>query len=175
MTSIEQRIFPKSYRRKRVVDALFEAITRKARQPALFGEQALADTLSGRFHAVTLFASLLLPRLARAGLEGERISDRLYRKIFDSFDAALRETGVGDASIARKVRAMGEQFFGIGRALQEALDRDDTDRALETLLLRNDIVEDGANSKRITAALILALGQLDRCSEEDLLTGNIGW
>ena len=174
MTSLFDRVFPKPARRRKVVERLYSAIMEKARHPALFAQGFLPDTMDGRFHAVTLYACLIFPKLQACGEEGRAISERLYTRLFDSFDAALRETGVGDASIARKIRKMGEHFFGIGQALSEALDESQPSEAVAAVLIRNGITEEEAASE-VAAQLVSANASVIAAGEETLLSGNPGW
>ena len=174
MGRLTDRIFQKSARRKRVAAALFKALMDKARDPWLFVEARLPDTLEGRFHAVTLYAGLLFPKLEASGKQGKLISAKLNTRLFDSFDAALRETGVGDASIARKIRKMGEEFFGIGQALNSALGREAVSDSVAEVLVRNEIVgAEGASA--LATRLVQADKRLRAAGTDRLLAGDPGW
>ena len=50
---------------------------------------------------------------------------------------ALRENGVGDASIARRIRKMGEEFYGLAKAMDEALEADAPQKEIAAVLQRN--------------------------------------
>ncbi|WP_300391946.1 ubiquinol-cytochrome C chaperone family protein [Henriciella sp.] len=153
---------------------LHHSVVEKARTPDLYGEGLIPDTLEGRFHAIALYSGLLLPRLEKAGTEGRDLSRLLNDKIFDSFDAALRETGVGDASIARKIRKMGETFVGVGQAVALALGSPDPGSALTQTIERNAIAS-GAGADKIAKTLLEDAVALSEATHDDILTGQLPW
>lgn len=155
-------------------ERLHAAITAEARQPDLFGGAKIADTLEGRAAAIALFHGVVSSRLLMAGPQGRLIADRLASRIFDSFDAALRETGVGDASIARKIRKLGEHFTGLGVAVTQALSATDRNAALQDVLVRNDVcTSEGAGF--IADRLLDADLSLSSQPDPLLLSGQTGW
>jgi len=108
-----------------------------ARAHDVYARGLVADTMAGRQGMVTLIATILFRSFREFGAEGDRLADALYREIFSGFDHALREEGIGDASIARRVRKIGEQFFGFAQALDTALDAEDRMLALQSVIRRN--------------------------------------
>lgn len=123
--------------RKRV-RALYVSVLGAALNPELYVGQFAEDTFNGRFEQVSLHGALLARHLRRRGADGQRDAALLYDEILSGFDHAYRETGVGDSSIARKVRALGEQFFGLSRGLVLALESQE-DEALAGFVQRNQL------------------------------------
>ena len=83
-------------------------------------ENGLArDTFDGRFEQVALHGALVLRALRLRGEKKQ--AEALVKVIFSGFDHAYRETGVGDSSISRKVRRLGERFYGLARGMNNAL------------------------------------------------------
>lgn len=155
-------------------ERLHGAIRHKARQPHLYSDSRIPDTMDGRAAAIALFHGLVAARLVDLGSSGRALADRLSADIFDSFDAALRETGVGDASIARKIRALGEHFVGIGVAVTNALNESDPRPALQDVIIRNDIcAPEGAEA--VSRDLLQANTILSEQSEKSFLAGETGW
>ncbi|WP_300542886.1 ubiquinol-cytochrome C chaperone family protein [Maricaulis sp.] len=123
---------------KRAARALHAAIVRAARQPALYGETGVDDTIEGRFELVVLHTALVVLVLQASGGERARsVSQALFDTMFDDFDAAMRELGVGDSAVGKKIRFMAEGFYGRTTALREALEADDDGAALRSVLARN--------------------------------------
>lgn len=106
---------------KQAAFATLDAINAAARDPALFGEGKIADTFEGRFEAVTLFATLVLDRLAGQGRDADALGQETFNQLFKMFDTALREVGVGDLSVGKRIRRMAEAFYGRVAAYREAL------------------------------------------------------
>jgi cytochrome b pre-mRNA-processing protein 3 len=115
-----QRLFQPSAHRI-AGQRLYEAAARQARQPAFYTALAAPDTVEGRFELYTLHVVLLVHRLK--GIEGEaaRVSQALFDAYIQALDDALREMGVGDLSVAKKMRKLGEAFYGRAKAYQGAL------------------------------------------------------
>lgn len=156
--------FGKKRAMKKVAKAWNLAISTKAREPQPFAAGYVPDTTEGRFHMVTLVTTLVLRRLRSIEPDGRDIADAVYRQVFASFDYALREQGVGDSSIARKVRKMGEEFFGLARAVDAALDGAETETKLSDVLVRNGITP--ADKAGWLAAWVIA-------REQELLAGDV--
>lgn len=164
--------FPERTRRYRTAADLYHELITSARYPWLFLEAGIPDTLDGRFHAVAIHAALLLPELERRKPEGPKLSEIVYKKIFDGFDAALREEGVGDASIARKIRKMGEEFFGLGQSIQAALSSADRIEQIKDVLGRNEICAP-QGQQALANYLDAAATTLGNADDQALLTGKV--
>ncbi|MFC0388564.1 ubiquinol-cytochrome C chaperone family protein [Muricoccus vinaceus] len=117
--------------------ALYTAAVEAARDPGLFGEDRVPDTLEGRFDLVALHAALLVRRLHRdPDPRGPALAQAVFDAMFADMDLNLREMGVGDMSIGKRVRRMWEAFHGRALAYEGALAAGDRP-ALEAALSRN--------------------------------------
>jgi cytochrome b pre-mRNA-processing protein 3 len=120
----------------RIAPAIYGAIVTQARSPALYEALGVPDTVGGRFEMVVLHLFLVLRRLER----GERREASVGQEVFDLFcgdmDRALRELGVGDLGVPRRMREMGQAFYGRSRAYADGLANRDGP-ALAEALARN--------------------------------------
>lgn len=89
--------------------ALYGAIVAAARQPKFYQAMAVPDTVDGRFDMVVLVLFLVLERLQG---EASETRQNLTDYFFMDMDRSLREMGVGDLSVGKKVRRMAEAFHG---------------------------------------------------------------
>ena len=121
---------------KRLAAELLESARAAAREPALFGPGRTPDTLDGRFESMALHVALLVERLGGAGDSGAKLSQALFDAFVRDLDGALREMAVGDLTVPKKIRRMGEAFYGRLKAYREALAGGDDD-ALSAALARN--------------------------------------
>ena len=96
----------------------YEAIVAAARHPAFYARWGVADTLDGRFDMIALHTYLVLDRLKGAE---PRFRQELVDEFFRDMDRSLRELGVGDMSVGKKVRKMAEVFYGRVAAYDAAL------------------------------------------------------
>lgn len=122
--------------RRRRAEALYAAIARQARTPEPFRDLEVPDTLDGRFDSICLHAFLVVRRLGREGDRGAALARDLYDALFADMDRGLREMGVGDLGIARRVRQMAEALMGRIKAYDASLTSEDP-AALEAALRRN--------------------------------------
>lgn len=125
--------FGKRRGRERIGFTLYAQAVAAARDPVFYEEFAVADTLDGRFDMICLHVSLLTRRLSGCH---PALAQAVFDAMFTDMDGCLREGGVGDLGVPRRVKAMWEAFNGRARAYRQALDREDVD-ALSDGLLRN--------------------------------------
>jgi cytochrome b pre-mRNA-processing protein 3 len=117
--------------------ALYGAAVARARDPHWFGALAVPDTLDGRFDMVSVFAFLLVDRARAEGTaEGAALAQAVFDAMFADMDQSLREMGVGDLSVGKRVKAMWTAFNGRCLAYTGALDAGAPD-ALALALARN--------------------------------------
>lgn len=92
--------------------ALYVAIVAQARRPEFYLRAAVPDTLDGRFDLLALHVFLVLHRLRAEGVRTEVLAQNLFDLMFFDMDQNLRELGVGDMSVGRKVKAMAKALYG---------------------------------------------------------------
>jgi cytochrome b pre-mRNA-processing protein 3 len=119
-----------------IIASLYGTIVAQARVPAFYRIYGVPDTVNGRFEMVLLHAVLVLWRLE----EGPPPARDLGQAVFDRFcrdmDESMREMGVGDLAVPRKMRRIGEAFYGRQAAYRAALAVPD-DTPLAVALERN--------------------------------------
>lgn len=122
---------------KDAAEALFTALSAQSRDPVFYADLAVDDSVEGRFELLVLHAYLVLRRLRGAGPDADRLSQGLTDALFSNLDAALREMGVGDLSVAKKIRRMAEAFYGRIGAYEAGLTKDAATPDLADALSRN--------------------------------------
>jgi cytochrome b pre-mRNA-processing protein 3 len=124
-------------REERAGFALYGAAVAAARDPYLYETLFVPDTLDGRFDLVGIHAFLVIRRLDPiASRKSRLVAQAVFDAMFSDMDINLREIGVGDLAVSKRVRAMWEAFHGRSNAYATALaDPDPT--TLETALARN--------------------------------------
>ncbi len=116
---------------------LYGAAVAAARQPHYFAELGVPDTLDGRFDLVSLHVALLIRRLRRdPDAAGPKLAQAVFDAMFADMDVNLREMGVGDLVVGKRVKRMWEAFHGRAAAYESAVDAGDA-AALEEALARN--------------------------------------
>jgi cytochrome b pre-mRNA-processing protein 3 len=96
--------------------------------------------VQGRFEMIVLHMFLVLGRLKG---EGQELAQRLVDEFFRDMDRSLRELGVADVGVGKKVRRMAEAFYGRLAAYDKGLAGDPHDLAAA---LDRNVFPDGGNA-----------------------------
>lgn len=121
----------RSAARRRAAESLSAAIGGRAREPKFFRDLGVPDTFDGRFDMVALHGWLVLERLEAEGARA--VSQALVNALFYGFEDALRDQGVSEMGMGRRVKKMADAFYGRLRVYGEAADRNE----LAEAVLRN--------------------------------------
>lgn len=170
------RLFRFPSRAPQPAERLYLALVEQARRPEFYDRLSVPDTLDGRFDMIVLHAVLLIARLRATGGGGARLAQGVFDAMFADMDHNLREIGVGDLSVGRRVKAMAMGFYGRAAAYEAALAGGGG--ALEAALARNVY---GTLETQPEPAALAALAEymrrqaaaLDRQPAADLLDGRI--
>lgn len=150
---------------------LYEAIVAAARHIRFYEDMGVADTIDGRFEMIVLHLFLILNRLKGEGVEDLR--QNLTDEFFDDMDRSLRELGVSDVAVGKKVRKIAESYYGRVTAYDRALPAGP--KILEEAVSRN-IYPDGASEDSIKA-MTAYFGDAAKClgtiSLEQILKGEL--
>jgi cytochrome b pre-mRNA-processing protein 3 len=122
--------------RQETIDRLYGAIVAQARLPDFYLSFGVPDTVEGRFDLIVLHVHLLLRRLAAESEADRAVGQAVFDRFIEDMDASLRELGVGDLGVPKRMRAMAEAFYGRAEAYETALAAPD-DEPLRGALLRN--------------------------------------
>jgi cytochrome b pre-mRNA-processing protein 3 len=116
-----------------VIEQILGEIVAAARRPALYQALQAPDRIDGRFELLTLHAGLVLRRLAALGGLADAIAQELVNSVFLHFDDTLREMGLSDIAVSKRLKAMGGAFYGRNAAYAAALDEGSAARLAEAL------------------------------------------
>jgi cytochrome b pre-mRNA-processing protein 3 len=114
---------------------LYRVIVLQARQPEFYLHADVPDTVDGRYEMISLHAFLVLRRLKREEGNEKGLSQAIFDFMFKDMDQSLREIGVGDLSVGKRIKKMAQVFYGRVVAYEQALDGGD--ETLESALARN--------------------------------------
>jgi cytochrome b pre-mRNA-processing protein 3 len=109
---------------RRVAGVLYDAIVAQSRAEPFYRELGISDTLQGRFELIVLHMFLVLNRLQREGRAGRNIAQALIERFVTDMDDCMREIGIGDLAVPRRVKraaaALYERAAAYGEAAQAA-------------------------------------------------------
>lgn len=163
-----QRLFGRARGANRdVTEALYEAIVAAARQPVLYSRWAVPDTPLGRFEMLSLHMFLFQHRLRGETGAPRELAQDLIDAFFTDVDHSLRELGIGDMGIPKRMKKLARMFYGRTTAYGDAIERRDRD-ALAAALRRNVRPEDGADWEQADALASYVLAANDGLSRQDV-------
>jgi len=145
----EMNIFPnlKLLRKRPNATPLYTEIVRQARQPDFYNKLGVPDTYNGRFDLIALPAFIIMRRLKSIGKNGEALSQALFDCMFTDIDKNLREMGVGDLSVGKKIKNLASAYYGRIKAYEGGLL--ETDEFLEAAFKRNIYLDSRPSPKQI--------------------------
>jgi len=155
------------------VNAAYAAIVAQSRQPRFYADWGVPDTVTGRFDMISLHLVLLFRRLKTESPAARSFSQALFDLFFQDMDRSLREMGAGDLAVPKKIKKMGNIFYGLLASLDAALAAGDT-AAIEAVLVRNVYGgEAHASAGNLAAYLIDRAQALDSQPAAALMAGRI--
>jgi cytochrome b pre-mRNA-processing protein 3 len=157
----------------RTIHALYGAIVAQARSPTFYADYRVPDTVEGRFDLIVLHLVLLLRRLGHRAEAGRGLGQELFDAFCRDLDANLREMGVGDLAVPKRMRAFAEAFYGRQAAYLAALDAADQ-RVFEKALARNIFAAgDDAGAALLARYARAAVRRLDAQDDGALIGGEV--
>src|SRR6266478_4351050 len=158
------------------IEAIYGMIVTQAREPLFYRDLGVPDTVNGRFDLLVLHLWMVLRRLTSMEGGGAGVSQALFDRFCADLDANLREMGVGDLAVPKRMQAFGEAFYGRAAAYDLAVDLAQTDGAepLAQALCKN--ILNGAqidNARRLAAYAGAAIAALAAQDDAALLAASL--
>ena len=112
------------------IAVLYGAIMAQARSKEFFVRFGLSDDFETRFESLILHMLLVMRRLGR---EGQPVKQALMDFMVSDLDRTLREMGVGDVGVVKRMKLFMEGFYGRMNAYDAALNSEDKKEILRVL------------------------------------------
>jgi cytochrome b pre-mRNA-processing protein 3 len=116
--------------------SLYEQIVAAARQPAFYAHWNVPDTPLGRFEMISVHMVLFLHRVRGEAGDLQRIAQILTDEFFLDVDHSLRELGISDVGVPKRIKKLARMFYGRAKSYSDALDSGDR-VALAAAVARN--------------------------------------
>jgi cytochrome b pre-mRNA-processing protein 3 len=164
-------LWPFNHFRKRrtpqraTIEAIYGMIVTQAREPSFYRDLGVPDTVNGRFDLLVLHLWMVLRRFRSA--EGVvSVPQALFDHFCDDMDANLREMGVGDLAVPKRMQAFGEAFYGRAAAYDLALaaGSEPLARALCKNVLNGEGMEKARRLATYVGTAIASLAGLDEAT-----------
>jgi cytochrome b pre-mRNA-processing protein 3 len=153
------------------IEVIYGMIVTQAREPSFYRAFGVSDTVNGRFDLLVLHLWMVLRRF-RSIHGAVDVSQALFDRFCNDMDANLREMGVGDLTVPKRMQAFGEAFYGRAAAYDAAVAAGAD--ALAQALCKNVLNGVGMdNAQQLANYSFATIARLDGLDETGLLGG--GW
>lgn len=152
---------------------LYAAAAAQARSPVFYAQLGAPDTPEGRFELYSLHVVLLLRRLKGHGEEAAETAQGLFDAYVDALDIALREMGTGDLSMGKKMKKLGQAFYGRLQAFEDAFAGLPDQGPLRAMIARTIQADERAD--RFAAYALAAEARLADTPLQQLYAGDVSW
>jgi len=162
--------------RGRSIDELYGAIVAQARSPVFYRDYRVPDTMEGRFDLIVLHLVLVIERLGRDSTAGQGTGQQLFDAFCRDLDHNLREMGVGDLAVPKRMRRFGEAFYGRQAAYLAAFaaaDRSELEKALQRNIF--PVTQDELCAARLADYVRAARRQFAELADGALLAGQLSF
>ncbi|MGF9562315.1 ubiquinol-cytochrome C chaperone family protein [Neorhizobium sp. JUb45] len=172
-------LFGKNNQNRAIVDRQYATLTAAARDPYFYTDLGVPDTVMGRFEMLSIVMILFFRRTRTSPRSGQEIAQEIVDAFFQDIDHSIRELGIGDQGVPKRMKKLAGMFYGRLEAYAAALDAKD-ETALAEALRRNIYPEtqEGAPAPTPVAMDGLArwMGKADAdlaaLDEQDISRGN---
>ncbi len=154
-------------------EALYAAAVEQARSAPLYADFGAPDTVEGRFEMIVIHVYLILRRLREDTPKAKKTRQKLFDVMFQNMDDSLRELGVGDLSVGRKIRTMAENFYGRIKAYEETLTSKAAEHDMAKSLGRNVYGDEDAKGARDLAKYVIKAAEFIETQPAARIVGGI--
>lgn len=167
-------LFKKKSGNTAIVERQYAALTAAARQPVLYTDLGVPDTVMGRFEMLSAILILYFRRTRASARAGQEIAQEIVDAFFEDVDHSIRELGVGDVSVPKKMKRFAGMFYGRLESYAAALESGDG-QALAAALRRNfhPEADDAPPMEGLASYLIAVEAALSEASEDLVETGQL--
>ncbi len=153
--------------------ALYEAVVAQARQPDFYLHGGLPDSLDGRFEMIALHSFIVLRRLRAQGPEAEAVAQAFVDTLVLDMDRSLREMGIGDLGVGKRVKRMAAGFHGRVTAYDAALAAGQEE--LEAAVQRNVFGTASPEPWQVSALAGYLRREIEAAPDPGLLAGKVSF
>jgi cytochrome b pre-mRNA-processing protein 3 len=158
------------------VRPLWHRVVELARDSVYYTDCRVADSIAGRFDMITAVLSAVMVRIEASDLRAE--SALLAELFVEDMDGQLREFGVNDVVVGKRIGKLMSVLGGRLGAYRSALNAGDRDK-LTAAVARNVTFAEGtdevAASRAVAERLMKLFERLGRFSDAEMLKASAIW
>lgn len=168
------RLFSGKSARRRISQGIYGALVTMARNPVLFAELGVPDTINGRYDMMVMHVFLFAHRMKDQDATCRALSQDVFDAFLLDMDRGLREEGVGDISVPKRIKKMTEVFYGRVRAYEPCLEAQNLDQI--ALVVDRNVFPDNSNkpgSLALASYMLRLQAHLKSISNAAILRGEL--
>ncbi len=100
---------------------IYGSIVAQARQPDFYAKLSVPDTLEGRFEILLIHVFLVTHTLQAADRDYGVLTTRLIELFIVDIDATMRELGVSDMRVSKKMHVLTDVFYSRMHVYRDAI------------------------------------------------------
>ncbi|MBB4241661.1 hypothetical protein GGD54_002386 [Rhizobium tropici] len=167
-------LFRKRNHNQIIVVRQYETLTFMARQPVFYTDYNVPDTVMGRFELLSVMMILFFRRTRSSATSGQELAQEIVDAFFEDIDYSIRELGIGDNSVPKRMKKLAGMFYGRLESYASAMDVDD--RAALAVALQRNIYpkanEAAASMSALADWMLVAEAHLATVAEDQIATGS---
>jgi cytochrome b pre-mRNA-processing protein 3 len=158
---------------KRKARDLYGAVVAQARDPAFYTAYGVADSTEGRYELVALHLVLALERLGQSDVAAEELRRETLETFITDMDDAMREMGVGDTTVPKRVKRAAAGVYARGVDYRTALAQASNDDLCAKLVEHVYQAQPSPQAADLAAYTRRAVAHLSVCDPARLRAGSI--
>jgi cytochrome b pre-mRNA-processing protein 3 len=154
---------------------IYGSIVSAARQKTFYETWGVADTREGRLEMIILHVALVMRRLSRISEGGADLGRAVGEAFIVDMDDNMREIGIGDLAVPRKIKRAAAALFDRHRDYGAAIDAGDRGRLAEAIraAVPAGAAHDGVDAGAIASYALDFEAYLSKLANTDCLAGQI--
>ncbi|MDF1607144.1 ubiquinol-cytochrome C chaperone family protein [Hoeflea sp. YIM 152468] len=168
-------LFKRKKANQALVERQYSEITRGARTPVFYESMGVPDTVMGRFELISIHMVLYLRRTASGGAASKGIAQEVVDAFFEDIDHSIRELGIGDMGVPKRMKKLARMFYGRATSYGQALESGDNAGLIEALKrnLYPGQPDSAPSVQKLADWMIETAGMLEDVPEETLAAGHM--
>lgn len=168
-------LFKRKKANQALVERQYSEITRQARTPVFYESMGVPDTVMGRFEMISIHMVLYLRRTVSADVASKGIAQEVVDAFFEDIDHSIRELGIGDMGVPKRMKKLAKMFYGRAKSYGQAIDSADNAGLVEALKrnIHPDHPDSAPSMQKLADWMMQTAHKLEAVADTTLAAGQL--